>query len=58
MFALIFFIILNVHINVSKLETSLDDNKLDINHELIVQGISNLVSAPFGAFQGIILSLL
>ncbi|CAJ0857008.1 6253_t:CDS:2 [Entrophospora sp. SA101] len=46
-----YFTILNVNINISKLQTSLDNhNQLNKGRELIVQGVSNLIS---GTFQGV-----
>nr|CAG8503134.1 14475_t:CDS:2 [Entrophospora candida] len=48
-----YFTILNVNINISKLETSLDNhNQLNRDRELIVQGVSNLISGTFQVSLG------
>ncbi|CAJ0859056.1 4394_t:CDS:2 [Entrophospora sp. SA101] len=56
MLILVFFMILSAHIKISKFEASIDDHKMDIDRELIVQGVSNLISGIFGHFQGLILA--
>ncbi|CAJ0857207.1 10490_t:CDS:2 [Entrophospora sp. SA101] len=40
-------ILYDVDINISKLETSLDDHQLNTDHELIVQRVSNLIAGTF-----------
>ncbi|CAJ0637143.1 12113_t:CDS:2 [Entrophospora sp. SA101] len=48
-----YFTILNVNINISKLQTSLDNhNQLNKGRELIVQGVSNLISGTFQVSLG------
>ncbi|CAH1767731.1 13705_t:CDS:2, partial [Entrophospora sp. SA101] len=54
MLILVFFMILSAHIKISKFEASIDDHKMDIDRELIVQGVSNLISGIFGHFQVVV----
>lgn len=51
MFALTFFGILHVPINVPALATSIGEDNLDIDRELLAHGISNALSGLFGSIQ-------
>lgn len=51
MFALTFFGILHVPINVPALAASIGEDKLDIDRELLAHGISNALSGLFGSIQ-------
>ncbi|CAJ0906279.1 7306_t:CDS:2, partial [Entrophospora sp. SA101] len=47
MLTLVYFTILSVNINISKLEVSLDDHQINTDRELIIQGVSNLIAGTF-----------
>jgi SulP family sulfate permease len=51
MFALSFFGIIHVPINVPALGAAVKEDNLDINRELIAHGISNTVSGLVGSIQ-------
>ncbi|CAH1768242.1 3663_t:CDS:2, partial [Entrophospora sp. SA101] len=52
MLTLIFFMMLSTHIKITEFEASIYGHQIDIDHELIVQGASNLISGIFfGHFQ-------
>ncbi|CAH1769005.1 10150_t:CDS:10, partial [Entrophospora sp. SA101] len=51
MFTLTFFAMLSANVKISKLEVSIDDHKLNIDHELFVQGVSNLIAGVSGTLQ-------
>lgn len=51
MFALTFFGVLHVPINVPALGVNLGEDNLDLNRELIAHGISNAVSGLVGSIQ-------
>ncbi|KAK7203864.1 sulfate transporter family-domain-containing protein [Myxozyma melibiosi] len=51
MFALTFFGILHVPINVPALAVSVDEDKVDVDRELIAHGISNALSGLCGSIQ-------
>jgi SulP family sulfate permease len=51
MFALTFFGILHVPINVPALATSIGEDNINIDHELLAHGISNVLSGLMGSIQ-------
>jgi SulP family sulfate permease len=51
MFALSFFGIIHVPINVPALGAAVKEDTIDVNRELIAHGISNTLSGCFGSVQ-------
>ncbi len=51
MFALSFFGIIHVPINVPALGAALQEDNLDVNRELIAHGVSNTLSGFLGSIQ-------